>query len=235
LSFTRLLALGDIHGRTIWQKILANETYDKLIFIGDYFDSKEGITAEQQITNFKNIIQFKKSHPDKVVLLLGNHDFHYLNFSSRINSGYQKEYASSINKLLHNAIDAGLIQMAFQYDDILFTHAGVTNTWLTNNKIKRTKNIANSINALFKNNPLAFEFIVKPRQQANGDNIYQSCIWVRPTSLFKDAIQGLKQVVGHTQQEKIEGFHNITFIDTLGSSGEYLVIENDEFSSYVIE
>jgi len=231
----KLLALGDIHGRTIWQKIVANETYDKVIFIGDYFDSKEGISAKQQLANFKKIIHFKKSQPDKVVLLLGNHDFHYLNFSSRINSGYQKDYASSINKLLHDAIDAGLMQMAFQYEDILFTHAGVTNTWLTNNKIKPIKNIPHSINQLFKKDPTAFEFIVKPRQQANGDNIYQSCIWVRPTSLFKDAIQGLKQVVGHTPQEKIEGFHHITFIDTLGSSGEYLVIENDEFSSYVIE
>jgi hypothetical protein len=231
----KLLALGDIHGRDILFKIVANETYDKVIFIGDYFDSKEGITAQKQIENFKKIIHFKKTQLDKVVLLLGNHDFHYLNFSSRINSGYQKEYASSINKLLHNAIDAGFMQMAFQYEDILFPHAGVTNTWLTNNKIKANKNIPHSINQLFKKNPTAFEFIVKPRQQANGDNIYQSCIWVRPTSLFKDAIQGLKQVVGHTQQEKIEGYHHITFIDTLGSSGEYLVIENDEFSSYVIE
>ena len=32
----KLLALGDIHGRDIWQKIISIETYDKVIFIGHY-------------------------------------------------------------------------------------------------------------------------------------------------------------------------------------------------------
>ena len=182
-----------------------------------------------------DIIQFKKSYRNKVVLLLGNHDCHYLDYSSRINSGFQNEYASIINQLLHEAIKDELIQMAFLYKDILFTHAGVTKMWLNNNKLKPTKNIASDINLLFKKSPAAFEFVVKPRQHKNGDNVYQSCIWVRPTSLFKDALPNIKQVVGHTQQDKIEAYHNITFIDTLGKSGEYLVIENLEFSSYVIQ
>jgi len=229
----KIIALGDIHGRTIWQKIVANETYDKVIFIGDYFDSKEGISAEQQIANFKKIVKLKKAQTDKVELLMGNHDFHYLQFTTRINSGYQKEYANSISKLLHDAIDAGLISMAYQHKNILFTHAGVSKTWLSNWNIKNSKNIARSINQLFKIKPAAFEFAIKPRQQKNGDNIYQSCIWIRPTSLFKDAIPNIKQVVGHTQQDRIEAYHDITFIDTLSISGEYLVINNNEFCSYV--
>ena len=76
----KLIALGDIHGRNIWKQILAKEdNFDKIVFIGDYFDSKDGISVLQEIENFKEILELKKKFKDKVVLLFGNHDFHYLN------------------------------------------------------------------------------------------------------------------------------------------------------------
>lgn len=44
----KLIALGDTHGRTDWKEIVAETEFDKVIFIGDYFDTHENITPEQQ-------------------------------------------------------------------------------------------------------------------------------------------------------------------------------------------
>jgi predicted phosphodiesterase len=70
----KIIALGDIHGRTNWEKIVDNEMdSDKIIFIGDYFDSRDSISALEQIHNFKEIIKLKKIYPEKFIILFGNH------------------------------------------------------------------------------------------------------------------------------------------------------------------
>ena len=35
----KTIAIGDIHGLSIWKDIINKENPDKVIFIGDYFDS----------------------------------------------------------------------------------------------------------------------------------------------------------------------------------------------------
>ncbi len=45
----KIVCLGDIHGRSIWKEIAKKEAnFDKFIFLADYFDSREGITPEDQ-------------------------------------------------------------------------------------------------------------------------------------------------------------------------------------------
>ena len=88
---SKLIAIGDIHGRDIWKQIVETEQPDTVVFVGDYFDSFN-IPGIDQIHNFKNIIQWKLDNPQcKVVLLIGNHDFHYMPeaYNDRY-SGFQK-------------------------------------------------------------------------------------------------------------------------------------------------
>ena len=49
---------------------------DQVVFLGDYLDpySREGITFEDALIEFEEILDFKKAYPDKVVLLVGNHE-----------------------------------------------------------------------------------------------------------------------------------------------------------------
>lgn len=75
----------DVHGRSFWEealKIISDESFDKIVFIGDYFDpyddEEELIGHSRLVETFNQIIKFKKDNPEKVVLLLGNHDIHYL-------------------------------------------------------------------------------------------------------------------------------------------------------------
>lgn len=78
----KVLLVPDVHGRTFWRKAIdLIAQYDQIIFWGDYLDpyaAQEGITMNDALHEFKAIIKFKCDNYDKVTLLLGNHDLHYL-------------------------------------------------------------------------------------------------------------------------------------------------------------
>jgi hypothetical protein len=229
----RIIALGDTHGRTYWNYIADNETFDQLVFIGDYFDSVEGITPEEQVQNFKDILAYKKQNMDNVILLIGNHDYHYLESITNIYSGHQAEYATIINALLENAIMQGLMQMCFLSNNYLFTHAGITKTWANENHIS-FDSIEFEINNLFKANPNKFQFKKEENCNQTGNDSYQSPIWVRPNSLIKDGIKGFIQIVGHTPKAEIVLNNDFIFIDTLGENQQYLKIINGKCNVYCI-
>lgn len=63
-----------------------------------------------------------------------------------------------------------------------------------------------------------------------GDDVEQSPVWVRPDSLLKDRLDTWAQVVGYTVQDSLVLSGEVFFIDTLGTSGEYLIWEDGEFS-----
>jgi hypothetical protein len=226
----RIIALGDTHGRTKWKGIVSNTKFDLVVFIGDYFDTHEEISPEQQKTNFQDLIAYKKANMDKVVLLFGNHDYHYLRTVSEIYSGIQLYHKTDIQEMLHMAIDEDLIQMCYVYENYLFTHAGVTKTWLYNTGYSSGQNLPKFINNLFKYQPFAFRFTSGHYHSPYGDDVCQSPIWVRPYSLLKDMINGFIQVVGHTVQSKLILNPLVVLIDTLGTSGQYLLIDNGQMS-----
>ena len=230
----KTLIIGDIHGRDTWEKILQKNTDAKrVIFIGDYFDNHL-IPYTKQIENFNKIVQFKAQHIIEVIMLIGNHDHHY--FPDVIKDNMAK-YASAESQSVITTISAARhnLQMAFQMGNILFTHAGVGKTFLDREigpGSWNVDNLANDINALFRVNPKAFKF---KGFNPTGEDIGQTPIWIRPTSLMLDAISlknKIIQVVGHTPMETIPtpdkmGSGRYYFIDTLGSSCEYLIVDTN--------
>ena len=99
------------------------------------------------------------------------------------------------------------------------------------------------INELFKYKPLTFSFGEAVSIQKlsyldpYGDNEEQSPIWIRPRSLMKANKSTLRtrfiQVVGHTQVNKLDlvgaeksAGGRYYLIDCLGTSGEYMIIED---------
>ena len=222
----KIIALGDTHGRVIWKDIVAKEleSSDKIIFIGDYFDTRDnGISGNKQIVNFKELLQLKRDNPDKVVLLFGNHDFHYLRGVGETYSGYQAGYAIDIGAAINDAIAEGIMQMCYRIDKYVFTHAGVTKTWCLDNEIDVT-NLETSINDLFKYKPLSFKFTMGDNYSQTGNDVCQSPIWVRPVSLLRDMVDDITCVVGHTTVNEIGISDKLILIDTLGITGDYLTI-----------
>lgn len=225
----KIIAIGDIHGRDLWKYITLNETFDKLVFIGDYFHSYN-IDGEAQIQNFKDILQYKKDNPEKVVLLFGNHEYHYLRAVKETYGGYQIPRALYIQELLEDAIKNDLIQMCFAHGKYIFTHAGITKTWCASHDIDLNQDVEQSINDLFKWKTVpAFRSTGLDKY---GDDITQSPIWVRPNSLLRDHIEGYTHVVGHTEYTSIIfAGKSAIFIDCLGTSREYLVIEDEKVTT----
>ena len=74
----KLVAIGDIHGSSNWKKVVQKEDLNTtILFVGDYFDSFF-IPPADQIKNFKEIVKLKLANPESVILIVGNHELHYL-------------------------------------------------------------------------------------------------------------------------------------------------------------
>jgi hypothetical protein len=227
----KIIALGDTHGRTHWKNIVAKETdADKIVFIGDYFDTHYDVSVDQQIQNFIDILNFKKENVDKVILLIGNHDFHYLKGAQETYSGYQKFKAVDINEVLEPAVSIGLLQMCYVYEDFVFTHAGLTKTWCENNDINLSE-LEDSVNRRFMSNIESFRFTYGDNFSNSGNDVTQPPIWVRIPSLLKNKLEGYRFVVGHTTIEELTITDSLIGIDTIGTSEEYLVIIDGEPSA----
>jgi hypothetical protein len=227
----KIIALGDTHGRTYWKQIVSNTEFDKVVFIGDYFDTHEDIPYEQQKSNFEDIVAFKKENRNKVVLLFGNHDYHYLKTVNETYGGFQEKYKTAIQEMLHSALESDLMQMCFVDNNYIFTHAGVTQTWLDNTGYSGEVPIELFINDLFKYQPLAFKFTCGEEKCTYGDEVCQTPIWVRPQSLYQDGILPYIHIVGHTTQQELKITDDeIILIDTLGTSGQFLCITDGKMS-----
>ena len=234
----KTVLIGDIHGHDSWKQIISQEQdADRFIFVGDYFDSFT-IPGATQIQNFQDIIEFKETGGKSVILLIGNHDYHYLpEIGENGTSGYQARMAPSISYIINNNRDH--LQMAYQFDDILVTHAGVSSVWLDDIVVDwDVDSLAATINDLFRFQPLKLEY--RQYKQIGdevygtggyGDETFQGPLWIRPRSLMKanqDTLKNqIRQVVGHTGYKQIDIEGKSTggryyFIDTMPR--EYLIV-----------
>jgi predicted phosphodiesterase len=233
------IVIGDIHGRDCWKQIAEkwSKDADEFVFIGDYFDTHDDISAAQQIHNFKEIIEWRdkmQSEGGKVILLIGNHDYHYFpEIGDHGISGYQRKAAPAISQLLDENRDK--LQMAYFSEPFMFTHAGVSKVWMEKHGYLEHQpyNKAEFINDIWKHKPRSFMFDVSSSDigySNTGDSRGQTPIWIRPAPLQRDSREYEKemyQIVGHTQVNEMKLTEKYAFIDCLGTSKEYLVIDND--------
>ena len=130
---------------------------------------------------------------------------------------------------LETAYNDQLLNVVYQYQDYIISHAGLTKTWFNSNNLD-INNIADSVNELFKYKPNKFSFHMGGNLSNTGDDITQGPFWVRPQSLNRDCLDNYKFVVGHTSVEEIKIFkEKIFLIDCLEYSRQYLEITEDEY------
>ena len=235
----KTVVIGDIHGRSVWKLIVNMENPDRVIFIGDYFDSFD-IKGTEQLDNFLDIIEYKKTSGKEVILLIGNHDHHYYpEIGESGISGYQKIYKFQIESVIDTNREH--LQIAYQMDEFLFTHAGVSSEFMDQTfgpQGWEVETLVEQLNEMFIYRPGVFSF---NGLEPYGDDTYQTPLWIRPRSLMKVNKNTLRnrfiQIVGHTHVNKLDlvGAQKAAggryyLIDTLGSTGEYLVIQDGELS-----
>jgi hypothetical protein len=238
----KTIIIGDIHGLNTWKNIVQQEQVPcRIIFMGDYFDSFN-ILGIDQIYNFNEIINFKKESQHEVILLIGNHDHHYLDVGE-IYSGYQHHLQWDIKDAIRSNIMH--LQIAYQLENLIFSHAGLSPIWL--NRIFGENEwepitAVTQVNERYLSRPRDFNF-ASGTMSPTGDSIEQGPLWIRPRSLMKsNNLEEINfkndfiQIVGHTCQPSIhDSFissqktmgNKYYIVDTLPSGG-YVVYENGE-------
>lgn len=227
----RTITIGDLHGRPIWKKIIARKNeFDKIIFIADYFDSmdykqnniiiRKAYTNEEILSNILEIIFFKKENPDLVELLTGNHDASYFYFPKFFCQGFRADAVHGIQALFHE--HRRLFNVAYQYKNYLWTHAGVTNKWLAEFKpLAEERKLWDDSLPLADILNMANETSLQEKLfQTSGMRMHPRCeypvggiIWADKSETRRDAVSGLHQIVGHTPVER-----NLTIFNTANNS-----------------
>jgi hypothetical protein len=128
----KILAVGDIHTKT-WiidevEKLV--DKYDTIIFCGDYADDW-GKDALESIETWERLWKFQYANPDKVKLVLGNHDFIYVRKTPTLQSGYNAVTQLAINSPANSYLRDWLLGLpiTLEVDGITFSHAGVAKGW----------------------------------------------------------------------------------------------------------
>lgn len=133
----KCLVIPDVHGRTFWRdaiKRFPKEQHPdlKIIFLGDYMDPYymiEDIDDNMAFEVFTEIIDLAKSD-DRVQLLLGNHDWHYIHHtdSSRINFDRYDEIKTILikNFQLFKICE----RLTIKDKTFVFSHAGILRGWV---------------------------------------------------------------------------------------------------------
>lgn len=146
----------------------------------------------------------------------------YFNLSS-----YHCRHSSMFHKTISGIFEKNkdLFQLAYAYNDILFTHAGVESGWL-DNVVKCDKtdinDIADTLNSLINDsNGLKKLFCIT--DQRGGRDRFGSCVWTDVHDIMWDVeslhypettlrpIHKIKQVFGHTLQAFYDVNRNIVY------------------------
>jgi len=208
----RILTIGDLHGLDCWKKV-SPENYDLIVFVGDYVDSFT-VSDEDILRNFREIIQFRLDWPEKIVLLLGNHEIGYINPYYRC-SGYRYTLEAEVRAIYKK--HSQLFRVAHQWENYLWTHAGIQQEYYRKNILPKVidsdENLAATLQRLFseKYAPL-FEV---GYERGGMRNEIGGPFWIDRHALVKNPLQGFDQVVGHTPVKKIEIFRPDALPETL--------------------
>lgn len=225
----RIVSIWDIHWKDIRKKIVEKEKdADKIIFMWDYLDSFT-IDIETQIQNFKEIVEFKRKNPKQVVLLFGNHDFHYWSDMEQY-SWYSSITKMQVKDIYKELIANYEIELMYRIENNVYSHAWISVDWL-----------ASYFDFDYEKWILEFEWtdlgelelllIFSPSDMYwYWEDKYQSPIWIRPMALMNNIPEWYNMIVGHTRVHDIEIFDDLILTDCLDNNNHYLINEDWEFT-----
>lgn len=94
-----IVAIGDVHGLDLWRPVVEQHADCRIVFLGDYLDPYGYIPHKELIANFRAIMDLKRSRPDDVTLILGNHDMHYFCDDAAKGSRFNFQIADKVSRL----------------------------------------------------------------------------------------------------------------------------------------
>lgn len=197
-------------------KVIMSFKPDKVVILGDLVDDWNASLPSYEAM-MERCKAFAKDHPD-AIWLWGNHDVAYVSDSCRDCSGHIAAAESIVTPAL-NSLDrlVGGFKKAYHIDNVLFSHAGICETWVRYFPGKGS----------IDNDELV-EWINSQSFHELWDDL--SPIWYRPMDYFplykgKNTLQ----VVGHTPVRKIGKWKNAFFTDTFSTETNGKAIGSEDF------
>jgi hypothetical protein len=227
---TKNISIGDLHrsNNILCWKTIDFSLYDKVIFLGDYVDGKNKDVAAE---NLLDILNLKLSDPEKFILLIGNHDTQYFIPNSTKTTDFDVFYKDLYEEIFTN--HQQFFQLAFQIDNHLWTHAGITIGWYKysakfQKNQKQDETVADFLNRLLsQEDPCLFDvsFCRGGYSKVGGP------LWADKVEILHKPLAGYHQIVGHSQIENIKTYTNfpentsVTMCDCLWNHADFYELE----------
>lgn len=210
----QILVIPDVHGRTFWKEAVDKNPDLPVVFLGDYLDpySAEEISEKHALVNFQEILDFKKSNMERVTLLIGNHELHYLDMELEF-SRKDTVNAPLIHDMLYENLKLFRIATFAQSDrkTFLFSHAGILESWWKKhfpNVGDNINDVCNALNNKLSDDSTITSFINEALMDASkargGEDEAGSCVWadINEHKGKKGFLSNVYQVFGHSQLKK---------------------------------
>jgi hypothetical protein len=137
----KYLIIPDVHGRDFWRepvKVTLGATNADIVFLGDYHDpypqefNYDEDYLDRSVQQFKEILELKKQYPDRITLLIGNHDCGYAIGDDICSSRMDRWHRGELEKLFQE--NRNLFQITKEVDiagrHFIFSHAGILKGWV---------------------------------------------------------------------------------------------------------
>lgn len=237
----KVAVIGDIHGRKDWKvfKDVINE-YDKIVFMGDYVDSLHK-SDSQILSNLNEILLFKESNPDKVILITGNHDnqYYFKDYRRVRASGFRQTMFIQLKNIF--TLHQKSFCTAYQFKNTLFTHGGLMtgfyNQLLTSVEREENENYADYLNKIWKYKE---SLLLDVSAFRGGTDKYSGPFWTDWVELTNQKqYLPINQVVGHSARygglsKKINNGDNFLLdVDILDKEDSYFEILFDQKENFL--
>ena len=211
---SKLIIIPDVHGRSFWKKTVEEYPEEEFIFLGDYLDPypQDGVSVDEAFEGLQQIVALKECRPDKVTLLWGNHDLHYLypelegaRFDS-VNAERNQTFFRKHRELFQIAAEREVAGKRY-----LFTHAGVGRLWIESFVPSLPEEM---ITAALLNESFYLPAFKKALSAVSyyrgGPDLYGSCIWadLLEQGEYYNQIESAIQVFGHTMVLEAFNYEN---------------------------
>jgi hypothetical protein len=219
----KTIIIPDIHNKfSVVEEILLKEKdYDKVVFLGDYFDSFGDEHDIELVSKTAEWLQYSTKITNRIHLF-GNHDLWYSCGDDEIKCAGNTEFKRFIIK--QKFTNWSVLKFHAWVDGWLCTHAGLSAKISLD---KSVESIMQEIEKEGKNHPL-----VRLCGEARGgiEGEVGGILWCDYSESYP--VSNLKQIFGHTKDNKVRKYCNANGINICLDTGlkHYAIIKNEKIT-----
>ncbi len=205
------IIVGDIHGDLDKAKAFLTYKPEALhVALGDYLDSFLE-PVERQIETLQMLMD------SSAVLLLGNHEVHYLDYAPFQFAGYNFDHWHIFQEIIEKNLQR--FTAAYAVDGWLCTHAGMRRGL---SRLKDVDHLAKILNLRYQKFLVRRFYNYGKPTEYRGQSIFYHNYWME-----EDSLASVKQIFGHVEQKQPYLTVNYIALDTTNFTNSCWVYDTE--------